>query len=240
METAASLRQGRRAWIAAAAVLAALAASCRTNGPEEHTLTVLLTGFEPFGPHKLNSSWEAIRGIAPDTVAGARIDVAQLPVDYAVATRRLEQELRRLRPDVVICFGMAAARKTVSLELEARNLDREAAPDVSGTIRKETPVVRSGPETYAPTLHVEEIRAALKDAGLPARRSHNAGGYVCNHVFYRLMHATRRRRTCAGFVHVPAVRSKQVDGLTRRQLRRTAVTIVRAEVAAIRGGERAR
>jgi len=126
----------------------------------------------------------------------------------------------------------------VSLELEARNLDRERAAEGSGAKWRECPIVCGGSETYGTSLHVEGIRAALRDAGIPVRRSRHAGRYVCNHVFYRLMHATRRGQTSAGFVHLPAIRSKQVErGLTRRQLRRTVMTVVRAELAAIRGEE---
>lgn len=234
MRAAGSSWQERWTPLLAVAVLVALSASCRTNKAEDRSLTVLLTGFEPFGQHRTNSSWEAIKDIAPDAVTGAQIEIAQLPVDHARATRRLNQALRESKPEVVICFGMAARRKTVSLELKAHNLDREIAFGASGPVWKNSPIVTGGPETYAPTLHIEQIRTALKTAGVPVRRSPNAGSYVCNHVFYRLMHVTRRRSTCAGFVHVPAIRSKPMEGLTRQQLRRAAMTIVRAEIAAIR------
>jgi pyroglutamyl-peptidase len=43
----------------------------------------------------------------------------------------------------------------------------------------------------------------LQRAGIPAHVSQTAGTYVCNQVFYALMHALRRRKARAGFVHVP-------------------------------------
>jgi pyroglutamyl-peptidase len=47
--------------------------------------------------------------------------------------------------------------------------------------------------------------AALRDAGLPATLSNSAGTFVCNHLFYGLMHlaATRRPGLRGGFLHVP-------------------------------------
>ena len=49
--------------------------------------------------------------------------------------------------------------------------------------------------------------AALQAQGLPARVSDSAGTFVCNHVFYGLMHqlATGRglRGTRGGFIHLP-------------------------------------
>ena len=48
------------------------------------------------------------------------------------------------------------------------------------------------------------MRAALCTAGIPADISHSAGTFVCNHVFYALMHALRKRpQVRAGFVHIP-------------------------------------
>ncbi|HEY3520400.1 MAG TPA: pyroglutamyl-peptidase I, partial [Rhodanobacteraceae bacterium] len=45
--------------------------------------------------------------------------------------------------------------------------------------------------------------ASLHHAGVDAHISQTAGTYVCNAVFYALMHGTRRMRTRAGFVHLP-------------------------------------
>jgi pyroglutamyl-peptidase len=54
-------------------------------------------------------------------------------------------------------------------------------------------------------LPVAAIVDALHDAGIPASKSSTAGNYVCNNVFYGLMHliATRRPGLRGGFVHVP-------------------------------------
>jgi pyroglutamyl-peptidase len=46
--------------------------------------------------------------------------------------------------------------------------------------------------------------AALQERGIPAHVSQTAGTYVCNHVFYGLMHALRRSPDVrGGFIHVP-------------------------------------
>ena len=47
---------------------------------------------------------------------------------------------------------------------------------------------------------LDEVRAA----GIPAEISQTAGTYVCNHVFYGLMHALRNVPAVrGGFVHIP-------------------------------------
>jgi pyroglutamyl-peptidase len=88
------------------------------------------------------------------------------------------------------------------------------------------------------TLPIKTSLLALQDAGIPAHISQTAGTYVCNQVFYALMHALRRRRdTRAGFVHVPwspeqAARHGQ-PGMPIDQVTRALEIVVRtAQVAA--------
>jgi pyroglutamyl-peptidase len=60
------------------------------------------------------------------------------------------------------------------------------------------------PAAYFSTLPIKAMAAALQRAGIPAEVSQTAGTFVCNHVFYGLMHALRRRPGVrGGFVHVP-------------------------------------
>jgi pyroglutamyl-peptidase len=69
----------------------------------------------------------------------------------------------------------------------------------------DTPVVPDGPVGYFSTLPVKACAAAIRAEGVPASVSHTAGTYVCNHVFYGLMHllATGFPNVRGGFVHVP-------------------------------------
>ena len=61
-----------------------------------------------------------------------------------------------------------------------------------------------GPAAYWSTLPIKAIVAALRRHGIPAAVSQTAGTFVCNHVFYGLMHELRRRRVArGGFIHVP-------------------------------------
>jgi pyroglutamyl-peptidase len=43
----------------------------------------------------------------------------------------------------------------------------------------------------------------MRERGLKAGVSQTAGTFVCNHVFYGLMHRTAGTKTRAGFIHVP-------------------------------------
>ena len=64
--------------------------------------------------------------------------------------------------------------------------------------------MRGGPAAYFTTLPIKAQLRALQAAGLPAEISQTAGTFVCNHVFYGLMHALRDRpQVRGGFVHIP-------------------------------------
>ena len=71
-------------------------------------------------------------------------------------------------------------------------------------------MVAGGPAAYFATLPIKAAVAALREAGLPAIVSNTAGTFVCNHVFYGLMHlaATRRPGLRGGFLHVPYLPSQ--------------------------------
>src|SRR5438477_178739 len=58
-----------------------------------------------------------------------------------------------------------------------------------------------------------------REAGLPAIVSNTAGTFVCNHIFYGLMHlvASRRLPVRGGFLHVPYL-PEQAAGLAGIQV----------------------
>ena len=56
------------------------------------------------------------------------------------------------------------------------------------------PVRKTGPAAYFSTLPIKAMRHAIEQAGLAAEVSQTAGTFVCNHVFYALMHALKKQR----------------------------------------------
>ena len=174
---------------------------------------VLLTGFSPFGGDDVNPSWEAARRLDGKTIAGARVAARCLPCVFGESLDALRRELRALRPVAVICCGVAGSRAAITPERVAVNLDDARIPDNAGRQPLDQPVIARGPAAYFSTLPVKAITAALAAAGFPAEVSHTAGTFVCNHVFYGLMHALararRRPRPRGGFIHVPFARGAE-------------------------------
>lgn len=165
---------------------------------------VLLTGFDAFDGDAINPSWLAARALHRRRIAGHAVLAAQLPTQFGASLARLRALLAQHRPALVICLGLAGSRSALSLERVAINVDDARIADNAGNQPIDTPVVEDGPAAYFATLPIKAIYAALRDAGIPATISQSAGTYVCNHVFYGLMHALRRSPGIrGGFMHIP-------------------------------------
>jgi pyroglutamyl-peptidase len=169
--------------------------------------TVLVTGFEPFGPDSVNPSWMAAQALHGRMVAGHRIIGAQLPTVFGAAIAVLRQELMRHRPALVVGAGQAGGRAAISLERVAINVNDARIPDNGGAQPVDTPVIEGAPAAYFTTLPVKAMLAAIQAGGIDAEVSQTAGTFVCNHAFFGLMHelATNPHleSTRGGFVHVP-------------------------------------
>lgn len=167
------------------------------------TKTVLLTGFEPFNKETINPAWEAVRSLEGWSGEGFRVEVRQLPCVFGEAIRVIQAAMAELKPSAVIAVGQAGGRVDVSVERVAINIDDAPIPDNAQRQLVDTPIVEGGPAAYFSTLPIKAIVAALRNAGVPASVSQTAGTFVCNHVFYGVMHATAGTQVKAGFIHIP-------------------------------------
>ena len=165
---------------------------------------VLITGFEPFGGDTINPSQEIAQALDGRTIAGRTIVGATLPCVFGGSRQELVRLLRAHQPGVVICLGLAAGRAEITPERVAINVDDARIPDNAGQQPIDVPVVRSGPAAYWSRLPIKGIVAELRTRKIPAAVSQTAGTFVCNHVFYGLMHLLRwQRPVLGGFIHVP-------------------------------------
>ena len=177
------------------------------RGPSAPRPTVLLTGFDAFDGASANPSWLVAAALHRRQIAGHRIVAAQLPTVFDRSRKELAALLKTHQPALVVCLGLARGRDAVSLERVAINVDDARIPDNSGRQPVDTPVLEGGPAAYFTSLPIKAMLQALREGGVAAEVSQTAGTFVCNHVFYALMHelATRRslRGARGGFVHLP-------------------------------------
>jgi pyroglutamyl-peptidase len=161
-------------------------------------VTILLTGFEPFGKASLNPSGEIVKRIS-----GENIVTAVLPVAYNSSATALLTLIEKHSPEIVIMLGQAEGRNQITPERIAINLDDARIADNEGILRTNEEIIEGGPVAYKSTLPVVEIVDALKAVDIPAAVSLSAGAFLCNHIFYIAQNRFEGSGVRSGFIHVP-------------------------------------
>jgi len=168
---------------------------------------ILVTGFEPFGGESVNPSWEIARALDGWICDGHEVHAALLPCVFGDALAVLDDALAAHRPAIVLGLGQAGGRAEISLERVAVNVDDARIPDNRGRQPIDAAIEPGGPAAYFSTLPIKALARDVRGAGVAAAVSNTAGTFVCNHVFYGLMHRVATRPGLvgvrAGFVHVP-------------------------------------
>ena len=174
---------------------------------------LLVTGFEPFLDFTVNPTAQLARDLDGLSVAGVAVAGAVLPVHFERGAAAILAALDQTRPDAVICLGLASEIECIKIERVALNIDEAFNPDSDGVVRRGLPIIADGPVGYWSTLPVDRLVERLTAAGLPAETSRDAGGYLCNHVFFRARHQIegQGRPVPCGFVHFPPL-PEQVAG----------------------------
>lgn len=174
---------------------------------------VLLTGFDPFGGETVNPSWEAVKRLNGEEAEGVSIAAEQIPTVFHHSAAVLKKAIEKHKPDVVICAGQAGGRAHITPERIAINIDDARIPDNEDREPIDEPIAADGPLAYWSALPIKLIVKELRKNGIPASVSNSAGTFVCNHLFYQLMH--RIDRTSAnirgGFIHIPFLPEQTID-----------------------------
>ncbi len=163
---------------------------------------LLITGFEPFGGETVNPSLEAVSRL-PEVLGDWAVYPLRTPVVYGRAGERTLAEAARLSPDAILCVGQAGGRAGITPEAVAINLREARIPDNGGNRPEAVPVAPEGPAAYFATVPVRRMVSAMAEAGIPASLSLSAGSFVCNDVFYTLLHRFAGTEVRVGFIHVP-------------------------------------
>ncbi len=144
-------------------------------------MTLLLTSFAPWRSHQVsNTSDDLLAALqVGDRLPPATRVIRQLPVNFHLAPGQVINAMFQYRPRVVVCCGMAENRVRLNLERYARFQGH----------------------TLETGLNLER----LQQGTLWTETSTDAGNYVCNYLYYRLLHhiAVHRLPTHCVFIHVP-------------------------------------
>ncbi len=176
-------------------------------------MKLLITGFEPFGGEKINPAWEAVSAL-PDSIGPWSLSKLRVCTVFGLAASQVISAAESIKPDAILCVGQAGGRDAVTPEMAALNLRFASIPDNAGNQPMDEPVVPDGPAAYFATVPVRKMADAIRTASLPGRVSYSAGTFVCNDLFYSLLHHFAASCIHVGFIHVPYLPSQGVPSLS--------------------------
>eukprot|EP00049_Salpingoeca_infusionum_P024729 m.16781 g.16781 ORF g.16781 m.16781 type:complete len:355 (-) comp7236_c0_seq1:2678-3742(-) len=169
----------------------------------DETVDVLITGFEPFGTHAINPSWEVMRLLDQTQIKGWNVRAHRLPVEYEPVQAKIPQ-LWEQYPSVKLVIHCGVGREGgIELEQRARN-----GPYVRLDNQKTFPETKcshvdDGDCERHTTLSLPAVIARVRDAydgNINIKHSFDAGLYLCEFSLYQSL---RIGKAPAVFVHVP-------------------------------------
>jgi pyrrolidone-carboxylate peptidase len=167
-------------------------------------MRVLIYGFGPYRQFRENITAKILQSLP----ASKGLKKIVFPVRFD--RKQFIRALKRHRPDMVLGLGQSSRRR-IEIETRAFNRRREQKGNQS------RPISAVGPKWLPTTLGIKAARQA--------RRSRNAGDYVCNYSMYvMLAHIARAKMHIPfGFIHIPHDYDRRKAGrFVRRVLRSVA------------------
>lgn len=166
---------------------------------------ILITAFEPFGGRGRNPALEVMAGLKPAAFKGCRLYREKMPVSGKAVGGRIAALISRIKPDRLVCLGLAAGETGIRVERFALNIQDYGIKDNSGYMPEGKPVAADGPAAYFVNADPLKLASAARGAGAPAYVSNHAGAYVCNHLMYEAMRAITAGglKTKFAFIHLP-------------------------------------
>ena len=175
-------------------------------------MKVLITEFDPFGGENINPALEAVK-LLPDNISDAEVIKIEIPTVFRKSLEKINEEIEKYNPDIVISIGQAGGRFDITPERVAINLDDARIADNEGKQPIDISIYEDGEPAYFSNLPIKAMVNEIKEGGLPASVSNTAGTFVCNHVMYHLLYLVDKKypNMKAGFIHVPYIPAQVID-----------------------------
>jgi len=200
-------------------------------------MRVLITGFGPFPGAPFNPSASLVKALERrrrPALEGVEIGAHVFATSYASVDRDLPKLLAQ-QPDVVLLFGVAGRRRHLCIETRAQNAMTLMFPDADGHKPRHSIITPGAPMSLPGRAPFMRLLAAARGR-FPSRLSRDAGGYLCNYVYWQALQRTEDGRPVQ-FIHIPPLRKAKCRSgrsATFGQLVRAAEAVLIALIAARR------
>lgn len=143
----------------------------------------LITSFQTWLPHQKSNASDDLLALLIEQrqLPPQAICLRQLPVDFDLAPERVIGAIEQHRPRKILLCGMAEGRSHLSLEAQASQ----------------------GGSRLATGFHLPQLLAGTECSEI----SFDAGNFVCNALYYRVLQwlLLHRQLAKALFIHVPVL-----------------------------------
>lgn len=148
-------------------------------------MRILIYGFGPYLGYRHNVTQKIIRQFPRQR------GIKKLVFPVVFHRGQFIRALREIKPDLILGLGQCSGGRVLRIEQRAVNRKRK------NRNAKPFPILRSGRRNMMTTLPL--------NLGKVARRSADAGEYVCNFSMYVILDYLQRHqlKTRYGFIHVP-------------------------------------
>jgi len=158
-------------------------------------MAALITYFKPFNQEKFNYSGL----ILEDLKLG--IKVMELDVLYEKDAFRVIEEINKHSFDFIILLGEARSRDKMCLEKRASNINDSKIAD-NNQIIKTNEIIFPDNLYLETNVDVQDLLKHLDETFVEI--SQDAGTFICNDLYYRVLQKTKPLNIPTIFVHVPS------------------------------------
>lgn len=153
---------------------------------------MLLTTFETWLPHQPSNSSDDLLGetLKKSFLLEELYVLRRIEVDFQSAPDVVLAKIADLQPHCVVCCGMAESRSLLTVESNGKHQD----------------------QIIYTSVNLDRLISGLRVTEV----SHDAGKFVCNHLYYSVLKYLRDRdlNTPCIFVHVPVLTPSNLRPIT--------------------------
>ena len=144
-------------------------------------MTLLLTSFTTWLPHQKSNSSDDLLEIISTQYISRNYFLRQLPVNIDSASNKAIAIIKQIQPKGIVCCGMAEYREQLTIESNAIYLEN----------------------CLQTTLDLPALISQLSYSTI----SHNAGKFVCEGLYYKILEYLEKSQLSIPciFVHIPVL-----------------------------------
>lgn len=163
-------------------------------------MKLLVTAFDSFNKRTTNVSNLVLNELDSE-INDFDIDKLYLPVKFHTAFNIVKDYIEQNNPELIILCGEAISRSKISLEIKAKNHLLTKLSDDDEVNLDSKIIDPNGPKAIYSEFPIIEALSCLFENEIPCELSIDAGGYICNALYYQTQNAYKNI-PCL-FVHFP-------------------------------------